>query len=65
VKRTHERVYTLNQDDFRISLDVVANMITLNSHKLYALLDPGATHSFISCRFDSKINVLKSKLKLD
>jgi len=44
---------------------VVANMITLNSHKLYALLDPGATHSFISCRFDSKINVLKSKLKLD
>ena len=58
------RMYNLNQDDIRTSPNMVANMITLNSHKLYALLDPGAAYFFISCRFDSKINVPRSKLKL-
>jgi len=57
VKRNYGRVYNLNQDDIMTSPNMVANMITLNSHKLYALLDLGATHFFISCRFDSKINM--------
>jgi hypothetical protein len=49
--------------NFRALLDMVTSMIIFfNSQNMYALLDPRATHSFISCKFISKLSVLKHKL---
>jgi len=42
---------------------MVTNMIIFfSSQNMYALLDPGAAHSFISCKFISKLSVLQHKL---
>jgi len=44
------------------SSDMVAGTIIVNAHKGYALFDPGATHSFIACKFVNQLNVPKRKL---
>jgi hypothetical protein len=38
-------------------------MITLNAQQVYALLDPGATHSFVSTKFIHKLNMSKCILQ--
>jgi hypothetical protein len=43
---------------------MVASMIIVNEHLGYVLFDPGATHSFVACKFVNKLKVLKSKLEM-
>jgi hypothetical protein len=42
---------------------VVAGMITLNAQQVYALLDPRATHSFITIKIIHKLNMPKYMLE--
>jgi hypothetical protein len=41
---------------------MVPGTIIVNAHKGYVLFDPGATHSFIACKFVNQLNVPKRKL---
>jgi hypothetical protein len=60
---THKRVYNVNQDDVKASLDVMTGIITLNSlKKIDFLLDPRATHSFVSYKFIIQLNITKCEL---
>ena len=34
---------------------MVADMRTVNAHLGYVLFDPGATHSFVACKFVNKL----------
>jgi hypothetical protein len=52
----------MDQSAARVSSDVVAGTIIVNAHKGYALFDPGATHSFIACKFINQLHVPKRKL---
>ena len=46
--RTQARVFTVTQQEADASPDVITGMISVYDHDAYALVDPGATHSFIS-----------------
>ena len=48
--RTHARVYAVTQDA-DAAPDVVTGIISILNHDAYALVDPGATHSFASRPF--------------
>ena len=48
---SHARVFTVTQQEADASLDVITGMISIYDHDAYALVDPGATHSFISVPF--------------
>ena len=52
--RTQARVYAVTQQDADAVLDVVTGMISVYDHDAYALVDPGATHSFISVPFTER-----------
>lgn len=39
-------------DDADVSPDVVTSFLPLFSHRALVLFDLGATHSFISCKYD-------------
>ena len=45
------RVFTFTQQEAYASPDVITGMILVYDHDAYALVDPGATHSFISVPF--------------
>ena len=49
--RTQARVYAMTQQDEDVALDVVTDIIYILDHDAYALVDPGATHSFASKPF--------------
>jgi len=57
---THKRVYNVNQNDVKASLDVMTGMIILNSLK--NLLDSRATRSFVSYKFIIQLNITKCEL---
>jgi hypothetical protein len=61
--RTQGRVYHMTQEEVRAASDVVAGMITLNAQQVYALLDPRATHSFMSTKFIHKLTMPKCMLE--
>ena len=61
--RTQGRVYHMTQEEVQAASDVVAGMITLNAQQVYALLDPGATHSFVSTKFIHKLTMPKCMLE--
>ena len=61
--KTQWGVYHITYEDVRAALDVVAGMITLNAQQVYALLDPRATHSFITIKFIHKLNMPKYMLE--
>ena len=46
--RTQARVFSVTQQEADASPDVITGMISVYDHDAYALVDPGATHSFIS-----------------
>ena len=52
--RTHARVFTVTQQEADASPDVFTGMISVYDHDAYALVDPGATHSFISVPFTER-----------
>uniref|UniRef100_A0A6I9QQD8 Uncharacterized protein LOC105037801 n=1 Tax=Elaeis guineensis var. tenera TaxID=51953 RepID=A0A6I9QQD8_ELAGV len=54
--KTQGRVYALTQQDANASNSMVTGMIKIASNNIYALFDPGATHSFIATSFIKKTN---------
>ena len=52
--RTQARVFSVTQQEADASLDVITGMISVYDHDAYALVDPGATHSFISVSFTER-----------
>ena len=52
--RTQARVFTVTQQEADASPDVITGMISVYDHDAYALVDPGATHSFISLPFTER-----------
>lgn len=45
------RLFVMSRQDVEGSNVVVTNIITVNSHKAYALIDPGSTYSYVSSSF--------------
>ena len=54
---TQARVFAVTQQDADIASDVVTGTISVFGRDAYILIDPGATHSFISTGFISNVNV--------
>ena len=52
--RTQARVFTVTQQEADASPDVITGMISVYEHDAYALVDPGATHSFILVSFTER-----------
>ena len=52
--RTQARVFLVTQQEADASPDVITGMISVYDHDAYALVDPGATHSFISIPFTER-----------
>ena len=51
--RTQARVFSVTQQEADASPDMITGMISVYDHDAYALVDPRATHSFISVPFTS------------
>ena len=49
--RIQARVYAVTQQDADVAPDVVTGIISILDHDAYTLVDPGATHSFVSKPF--------------
>ena len=49
--------FSVTQQEPDASLDVITGMISVNDHDAYALVDPRATHSFISVPFTERHQV--------
>ena len=56
-------MFALSQQDAQASNTVVAGTVIINSHKAHVLFDSGSTHSYISPKFASKLNVMHEKLR--
>ena len=54
---TQARVFAVTQQDADTAPNVVTSMISVFDCDAHILIDPGATHSFISTRFISNVNV--------
>ena len=54
---TQARVFAVTQQDADIALDVVTGMISVFDRDAHILIDPRATHSFISMGFILNVNV--------
>ena len=52
--RTQARVFLVTQQEADASPDLITGMISVYDHDAYALVDPGATHSFISVPFTER-----------
>ena len=52
--RTQARVFSVTQQEADASPDVITGMISVYNHDAYALMDSGATHSFISVPFTER-----------
>ena len=52
--RTQARVFSVTQQEADASPDVITGMISVYDHDAYALVDRGATHSFISVPFTER-----------
>jgi hypothetical protein len=52
----------MTYEDVGVVLDVVAGTLQLDTMQVYALIDPGASHSFVSYRIVNNLHVLSSNL---
>ena len=52
--RTLARVFSITRQEADASPDVITGMISVYDHGAYALVDPEATHSFISVSFTER-----------
>lgn len=48
------RVFHITHKDVRVTPDMVAGMLQLNLMFIYALIDPGAIHSFLANKIVGK-----------
>ena len=55
--RTQARVYAVTQQDVDAAPDVVTGIISILDHDAYTLVDPGATHSFVSKPFLDRFQI--------
>ena len=55
--RTQARVFSVTQQETNASLNVITGMISVYDHDAYALVDPRATHSFISVPFTERHHI--------
>ena len=55
--RTQARVFLVTQQEADASPDVITGMISVYDHDAYALVDPRATHSFISVPFTERYQI--------
>jgi len=60
--RTQGRVYHMTYEDVGVVPDVVAGTLQLDKMQVYALIDHGANHSFVSYRIVNNLHVLSSNL---
>jgi len=60
--RTQGRVYHMTYEDVGVVPDVVAGTLQLDTMQVYALIDPRASHSFVSYRIVNNLHVLSSNL---
>jgi len=60
--RTQGRVYHMSYEDVGAVPDVVAGTLQLDTMQVYVLIDPRASHSFISYRIVNNLHVLSSNL---
>ena len=54
---TQARVFVVTQQDVETAPDVMTGMISVFDRDAHILIDPRATHSFISMGFISNVNV--------
>ncbi|KAL5756863.1 hypothetical protein ACOSQ2_021609 [Xanthoceras sorbifolium] len=54
--QTQARVFALTQQDVEASSDVVTGMLNIFDHNAHIFIDPGSTHSFVSCSFAVYLN---------
>jgi hypothetical protein len=52
----------MTYEDVGAVLDMVAGTLQLDTIQVYALIDPGASHSFVSYRIVNNLHVLSSNL---
>ena len=52
----------MTHEDVRVVRDVLAGTLQLDTIQVYALIDPGASHSFIPYRIVNNLHVLSNKL---
>ena len=55
--RTQARIYAVTQQDAETAPDVVTGIISLFDLNAQVLIDPGATHSFISTEFAARLKM--------
>ena len=55
--RTQARVFSVTRQEADASPDVIIDMISVYDHDAYALVDPRATHSFISVPFTERYQI--------
>ena len=54
----------MSQEDVGVAPDIVACTLQLESMQVYASIDPGANHSFITYRIVDKLHVFPSELNV-
>ena len=59
---TQAKVFAVTQQDANTAPDVVTSIISVLGHDAHILIDPGATHSFISTSFISNVNVVSQPI---
>jgi hypothetical protein len=52
----------MTHEDVGAVCDVVAGTLQLDTIQVYALIDPGASHSFVPYRIVNNLHVLSNKL---
>ena len=57
IPRTQARIYAVTQQDVETAPDVVTGIISLFDLNSQVLIDPGATHSFISIEFTARLKM--------
>ena len=62
--RVQGRVYHMTREDVGVMPDVVVGTIQLNTMQVYTLINPGASHSFVSCRIVERLHVVPHKLRI-
>jgi len=60
--RTQGWVYHMTYEDVGAVPDVVTGTLQLDTMHVYALIDPGASHSFVSYRIMNDVHMLSSNL---
>ena len=63
-ERTWGRIYHMTQEDVGAMPDVVAGTLQLSLIQVYALIDPGASHSLVAHRITRNLNVSPSRLNV-